>query len=123
MIDDRARTTRLLLATRFVRSVGQGALAVDLTLYLRALGWSAVTISAVLSAALLAGVVLTLLAGPLSDRGGRRRFLFAYDAAQVVAGLAALLSAQPAILTAASVVGGFGRGGNGAAGPFAALAG
>ena len=119
MPDARTRTTRLLIATRFVRSIGQGALAVDLSLYLRALGWSAVAISAVLSVALLAGVVLTLLAGPLSDRGGRRRFLFAYEAAQVCAGLAALLSAQPVILWAAVVVGGFGRGGNGAAGPFA----
>ena len=119
MADDRTRTTRLLIATRFVRSIGQGALTVDLTLYLRALGWSAVAISAVLSAALLAGVMLTLVTGPLSDRGGRRRFLVAYEAAQFCAGLAAFLSSQPVILCAAAVVGGFGRGGNGAAGPFA----
>jgi MFS family permease len=119
MEDARARTTRLLLATRFIRSVGQGALAVDFTLYLRALHWSAVAISAVLSAALLLGVALTLIAGPLSDRGGRRRFLFVYEAAQCLAGLAALLSGQVTILWAAALVGGFGRGGNGAAGPFA----
>jgi MFS family permease len=119
MIDVSARTTRLLLTTRFIRSIGQGALAVDLTLYLRALDWSAVAISAVLSAALLFGVVLTLIAGPLSDRGGRRRFLFVYEAAQCVAGLAAALSAQPMIFWAAALVGGFGRGGNGSAGPFA----
>jgi MFS family permease len=119
MPDDRTRTTRLLLATRFVRSIGQGALAVDLTLYLRALDWSAVAISAVLAAALLVGVALTLVAGPLSDRGGRRRFLFVYEAAQCAAGLAALLSAQPVLLGAAAMVGGFGRGGNGSAGPFA----
>jgi hypothetical protein len=42
--------------------------------------------------ALLVGVHLTLVAGPLSDRGGRRRFLFVYEAAQGLAGLAALLS-------------------------------
>ena len=119
MLDDCTRTTRLILATRFVRSIGQGALAVDFALYLRALDWSAVEISAVLSVALLVGVVLTLVAGPLSDRHGRRRFLFVYEAAQVVAGLAALLSSQPTILTVAAMVGGFGRGGNGAAGPFA----
>src|ERR1700760_3872981 len=80
MTDDGVRATRLLLATRFVRSIGQGALAVDFTLYLHALGWSAVAISAVLSAALITGVILTLVAGPLSDRGGRRRFLFGYEA-------------------------------------------
>jgi hypothetical protein len=57
MTDDGLRATRLLLAARFVRSIGQGALAVDFTLYLRALGWSAVAISALLSAALMIGVV------------------------------------------------------------------
>lgn len=119
MPDDSARTTRLLLTTRFIRSIGQGALAVDFTLYLRALHWSPVAISAVLAVALLLGVVLTLFAGPLSDRSGRRRFLLVYEAAQGIAGITALLSAQPAILTAAAMVGGFGRGGNGAAGPFA----
>jgi MFS family permease len=118
-MDDGARATRLLLATRFVRSIGQGALAVDFTLYLRALDWSAVAISAVLSAALITGVVLTLFAGPLSDRGGRRRFLLIYEAAQTVAGVAAALSARPLLLTLAALVGGFGRGGNGGAGPFA----
>lgn len=119
MSDAPARTIRLLLATRFVRSIGQGALAVDFALYLRALDWSAVGITAVLSVALLVGVGLTLFAGPFSDRHGRRRFLLAYEAAQALAGLAALLSSQPVILTAAAMVGGFGRGGNGAAGPFA----
>jgi MFS family permease len=119
MLDNGARTIRLLLTTRFVRSIGQGALAVDFALYLRALDWSVVAISAVLSVALLVGVVLTLFAGPLSDRRGRRSFLFVYEAAQVFAGLAALLTSQAVILTLAAMVGGFGRGGNGAAGPFA----
>jgi MFS family permease len=119
MMNNATRTTRMLLTARFIRSIGQGALAVDLTLYLRALGWSAPAISAVLSAALGFGVFLTLIVGPLSDRGGRRRFLFVYEFAQSLAGLAALLSAQPVTLWAAALVGGFGRGGNGSAGPFA----
>jgi MFS family permease len=119
MMNDATRTTRMLLTARFIRSIGQGALAVDLTLYLRALAWSAPAISAVLSAALGFGVFLTLIVGPLSDRGGRRRFLFVYEFAQSLAGLAALLSARPATLWAAALVGGFGRGGNGSAGPFA----
>jgi len=118
MTDDGARATRLLLATRFLRSIGQGALAVDFALYLRALNWSAVAISALLSAALMVGVILTLFAGPLSDRGGRKRFLFAYEAAQAIAGVVALVSAQPWLLGAAALVGGFGRGGNGGAGPI-----
>jgi MFS family permease len=119
MLTQDARGTRLLLTSRLIRSVGQGALAVDFTLYLHDLHWSAPAISAVLSAALALGVVLTLIAGPLSDRGGRRRFLFVYEAAQCLAGLMAALSADPWLLWAAALVGGFGRGGNGAAGPFA----
>jgi MFS family permease len=113
------RTTRLLIATRFIRSIGQGAMVVDFSLYLKALGWSAVAISLVLSVALAVGVGLTLFAGPLSDRHGRRVFLLGYEAAQAVAGVAALLTARPAVLATAAVIGGFGRGGNGAAGPFA----
>lgn len=118
-MNDSVRTTRLLLTIRFIRSIGQGALAVAFTLYLRALGWSAPAISGVLSGALALGAVLTLIAGPLSDCGGRRRFLVVYEFAQWLAGLAAVFSAAPAILWAAALVGGFGRGGNGAAGPFA----
>lgn len=110
--------TRLLLASRFVRSVGQGALAVDFTLYLHALRWTVPAISAILSAALGLGVVLTLVAGPLSDRWGRRGFLFLYEASQFLAALAATFSAHGAILWPAALIAGFGRGGNGAAGPF-----
>ena len=65
------------MATRFVHSIGQGALAVDLRcICVRSTGrrWRSV----LLSAALMIGVVLTLFAGPLSDRGARKRFLFAY---------------------------------------------
>ncbi len=90
----------------------------DFALYLRALGWPAVQISGVLSAGLLVGAALTLLVGPFSDRAGRRLFLLAYEASQLVAISAALLSARPWLLAAAAVGGGFGRGANGAAGPF-----
>jgi len=98
--------------------VWQGALVVDFALYLRALGWSAVLISTVLAMALLVGAVLTMLLGPLSDRFGRRRFLLAYDAAQGVAAAIAFITTAPGLLAAAAIVGGFGRGGSGAAGPF-----
>jgi MFS family permease len=114
----RARTSWLLVSARGVRSVWQGALVVDFALYLRALGWSAVSISTVLAMALLVGAGLTMLLGPLSDRFGRRRFLLAYDAAQGVAAAIAFITTAPATLAAAAIVGGFGRGGSGAAGPF-----
>lgn len=117
-IEPIARTAWLLQATRLVRSVWQGALVVDFALYLKALAWTAVQISLVLSAALLLGAMLTMLLGPLSDRFGRRRFLLAYDAAQCVAALVAWWTPAALPLAIAAMVGGFGRGGNGTAGPF-----
>ncbi len=112
------RQVRLLLGARLARSLGQGALVVDFTLYLHALGWSSAAIGSVLTAGLMVGATLTLLVGPFSDRIGRKRFLLAYEAVQIVAALVAWKTAQPAILVGAAIVGAYGRGGNGSAGPF-----
>ncbi len=112
---------RRLVAARAARSLGQGALVAAFTLYLRTLGWSAPAIGATLSAALLAGAVLTLTVGPWSDRRGRKRFLLLYEACQAGAALLALATAWPPALVLAAIIGGFGRGANGSAGPFAPL--
>ncbi len=109
------------MGARLARSVGQGALVVGFTLYLHALGWSAAGIGAVLSAGLLFGVALTLLVGPASDRLGRKGFLLAYEGVLVVSALLALASSRPWVLVLGAVLGGFGRGANGAAGPFGPL--
>ena len=116
-----ASNTRRLITARAARSVGQGALVVDFTLYLHALHWPGVMIGAVLSGALFLAAALTLVSGPLSDRFGRRRFLLAYEASQILAALAALASGRPEVLIPAAVIGGFGRGAGGAAGPFAPI--
>lgn len=113
-----APTARLLIGCRAARSVGQGALVVDFALYLHALGWTALDIGAVYSAGLLSGATFTLLSGPLSDRVGRKPFLIGYGMLQALAALAALWSSQPAWLVPAAVVGAYGRGANGAAGPY-----
>ncbi len=112
-------TARCLIGARTARSVGQGALVADFALYLHALGWSAVAIGGVFMAGLLTSSVFTLLLGPLSDRFGRRSFLLGYEVSQVIAALAALLTANGAVLVAATVLGGFGRGAQGSPGPFA----
>jgi MFS family permease len=111
-------TTRRLLLARALRSVGQGALVVDFALYLYALGWSGVAIGLVLSGSGLFGAALSLLVGVVSDRLRRKPFLLAYEGMALLASMAALLTAQPWILGAAAIVGGFGRGANGSAGPF-----
>lgn len=109
------------MAARLARSIGQGALVVGFTLYLHALGWNAAGIGAVLSGALLVAVLLTLLVGPASDRLGRRRFLLAYEAVVLLSAVLALCSTRAWVLTLGALLGGFGRGANGAAGPFAPL--
>lgn len=113
-----APTARRLLAARFWRSLAQGALVVDLALYLHALGWTGTEIGGVLSAAGLVGAALNLAVGITSDRLQRKPFLIAYELLSCACALVALATAQTPLLAAAIVLAGFGRGANGAAGPF-----
>jgi MFS family permease len=112
------RNVRLLIGMRAARSIGQGAMVASFTLYLHALGWSATAIGAVLMGALLFGTLLTIIVGPLSDHGGRRAFLLGYDSAQALVAVIAMLTTTPWLLVTAAVIGAFGRGANGSAGPF-----
>jgi len=110
---------RGLMSARFLRSVAQGALVVDFVLYLKALGWSAPAIGALVGASGVVGAALLLAAGMLSDRFGRRPFLLGYQLANAVGALAVVLSPKAWVLVLAAVLLGYGRGANGAAGPFA----
>lgn len=110
-----------LIASRAARSVGQGALAVTFTLYLNALHWSAPQIGAVLGGSLLFGAALTLWLGPLSDRLGRKQFLLGYELVLIACALLAMLTTAGWARVLAAVLSGFGRGANGAAGPFGPL--
>ena len=112
-------TARRILAARFWRSIAQGALVVDLALYLNALHWSGLAIGGVLSGAGLAGSAFGLVIGFASDRFGRRQFLLFYEAIGCVCGVVAFLTSNTPLLAAAVIFGGFGRGANGAAGSFA----
>ncbi|MGA8095700.1 MAG: MFS transporter [Steroidobacteraceae bacterium] len=109
---------RRLLAARAARSLGQGAMVASFTLYLQALGFSGTAIGTVLMAGLLFGALLTLIIGPWSDRTSRRALLLGYEVTAALAALAAMLAPNLAVLIVAATIGGFGRGANGAAGPF-----
>jgi MFS family permease len=111
-------TARRLIICRAARSIGQGALTADFAFYLAALHWTTVQMGAVYMGSLLFGACITLLSGPLSDAFGRKPFLIGYAVAQVAAALVALFTAQSSWLIAVSVIGAYGRGANGAAGPF-----
>lgn len=109
---------RRLLAARAARSLGQGATVASFSLYLQALGFSGTAIGTVLMAGLLFGALLTFIIGPLSDKVSRRALLLGYEVAAGLAALAAILAPNMAVLIVAATVAGFGRGANGAAGPF-----
>ncbi|MCL6549234.1 MAG: MFS transporter [Alicyclobacillus sp.] len=115
---ERERTVLHLQIARTLRSVSQGIAVVDLALYLKQLGWSGSAIGAVLSFAGAAGAALMLLVGVWSDRTGRKPFLFVYESLTAIAALAMVWVTQPLILSLIIVLTGFGRGQNGAAGPF-----
>lgn len=66
---------RLIAVLPGVRAIGQGAMIVSFTLYLRELGWDAAAIGLLLSAIGLINTVLSLLFGALGDRIGPRRLL------------------------------------------------
>jgi len=118
--DGGARTTRLLLATRFVRSIGQGCAGGRL----RSVSARARLVRSGHQCGAQRGADNRGSFDPVRRAAQRSWWpsavpLFAYEAAQTLAGVVALLSAQPVLLGAAAMVGGFGRGGNGGAGPFA----
>ena len=114
-----SREARLLIGVRAARSVGQGALVVDFALYLHALGWSAPTIGVLFMVALVLSATVAMLVGPLSDSHGRKTFLVGYEWVQIGAAVLALTSTHPIALSLAAVLGSFGHGLNGGAGPFA----
>ena len=114
-----SRPARQLILTRFLRSMAQGALAVDFSLYLKVRGWSASDVGLLLMAGGLAGAVLSLFVGVISDRAGRRVFLLIYEAGLIVGTALIIFFPSAWILVVSAALFGFGRGANGSSGPFA----
>ncbi|GMA60164.1 MFS transporter [Alicyclobacillus fastidiosus] len=112
------KTVLHLQLARLLRSISQGIAIVDLALYLKDLHWSAKEIGGVLSAAGVAGAVLILFVGVLSDRYGRKRFLLVYELLTAISALLMVFTESSPLIAVIIVLTGFGRGQNGAAGPF-----
>jgi MFS family permease len=96
---------KLLLATRALRGLADGAVSVILPSYLTAIGFSPLRVGAIVFGTLLGSAALTLWVGLATDRLGRRRVLIAACALMLLTGLgfASLTSFWP--LFAVAVVG------------------
>ena len=112
---------RRLLLARAVMSLGQGALGVDFALYARELGWTPAFLGLVVGAGILLGGGLTGVAGPLSDRLGRKPFLLFYLLVVALASALAAVSGRVAVVAGAAIIAGFGRGAVGVPGLFGAV--
>ncbi|MBB6735692.1 hypothetical protein [Cohnella zeiphila] len=115
------RDPRLLQAITFLRSAGQGMALVDVSLYLKDLGWGGGAIGAV-----LAGAGLTRMLGMLFARQGNaylgsKRFLLLFEALTAIAALAAAAASYPAVLAVALIAAGLGSGHSGSGGPAAPI--
>lgn len=107
-----------LLAARLIRSIGQGALAVDFALYLNALHWSGFAIGALLTVTGVGYTFGSIASGTVSDRIGRKGLILIYDFSLIGVGLLAASFQTTWVIVVCAMLGGFGRGGNGSAGPF-----
>lgn len=110
---------RRLQATKLVRSIGQGALAVTFTLYLKELGWSAPAIGLLLTAGGLLTAPVGLVVGALSDRVGRKGFVLGFEVITAASAVILTLTAHPAALALLSLIAGFGRNQSGVPGAAA----
>jgi MFS family permease len=111
-------SARSLIAARCLRSIAQGILLVDFTLYLRALGWTAVQLGALFTAGIFFQILLILLTGPLVDRLGPRPVLLSIGFLQGVVSLGPWVSQSNSVLWGAALFCGFGIGAGAASGPF-----
>jgi MFS family permease len=81
------RDARLLLSTRALRGLADGAVSVLLPGYLTAIGFSPLRVGAIVFGTLLGSAALTLWVGLATDRLGRRRVLLAACALMLLTGI------------------------------------
>jgi MFS family permease len=98
-----------LMLVNAIRSIGQGMLVVDLSLYLAALGWSTAAIGSVLAAGGLLGVGLAPVIGIYSDRLGRKPFILFSELLTARCALIEILSTNTILLFIAITLSGFGK--------------
>ena len=105
-----------LFVVRALRSASQGYLAIIVPLYLALLGYDAVHLGILFTAASVASAVLSALTGILSDRWGRKTFLILICLLTAGGGIAFALSQNFTVLVLAAALGTIGRGGGAGSG-------
>jgi MFS family permease len=91
-------STRLLLAARALRDFGDGFVAVLLPVYLTGLGFSALEVGIIATAALLGSALLTLATGVIGARYDHRQLLIAAASLMLATGAAFALVHDYAVL-------------------------
>ncbi|OCT11874.1 hypothetical protein A8709_28840 [Paenibacillus pectinilyticus] len=108
---------RLLQMVTFVRSMGQGLALVDISLYLKDLGWSGSAIGAVLAGAGLVRIMMTLFITELNALFGAKRFLLVFEVLVALGALVAAFFSYSLALDFALIVAGVGSSHSGSGGP------
>lgn len=111
---------RTILASRAVRTFAYGFVSVLLGIYLEEKGLSDFQIGAIFTLALVGSAVGTIIAGLLTDRLGRRRFLLVFGVMMAASGLAFALSDSFYLLALFALTGTLTPSG-GEVGPFLSL--
>lgn len=109
-----------ILASRAVRTFAYGFVSVLLGIYLEEKGLSDFQIGAIFTLALVGSAVGTIIAGLLTDRLGRRRFLLVFGMLMAASGLAFALSDSFYLLALFALTGTLTPSG-GEVGPFLSL--
>jgi MFS family permease len=99
------RTASILLAARALRDFGDGFVAVLLPVYLTALGFSALEVGVIATAALLGSALLTLAIGITGSHYDQRRLLVAATGLMVITGTAFALVHDYAVLVVIALAG------------------
>ncbi|MFB5192149.1 hypothetical protein [Alicyclobacillus fastidiosus] len=115
------KTVRLLQLAALLRSVCQGIAVVDVSLYLKALGWNGTAIGALFA---ISGIIRSLLmtfAGEINAYLGAKRYIALFEFTATLAALGMSLTDNAIVVWCAVSVSGFGRGHSGSGGPISPI--
>ncbi|MBW7461181.1 hypothetical protein K0U00_44715, partial [Paenibacillus sepulcri] len=104
------KTVQLLQLAGILRSLCQGIAVVNLSLYLKELGWTGGAIGALFAGTGLVRAVLTSFAGELNALLGPKRFMLLFEIMTAVSALILTVTSSSIALSAAVAAAGFGWG-------------